>query len=170
MSVRRSNRLFVGAAAISAVMAAGMSAPATAEKGPGGLEVGAMAGVPFAFTSIQEPMRGLLPGGLPWRIGSAKAELTTSGKVEVKFRDLLFAPGTGQLAGTNSIPAMKVVVSCVTEGALITNVSTPSFPVTTGSGAGDGSVEARVSLPDTCMAPLVFVTTLTDRWLAVGAL
>lgn len=169
MSVRRSKRLLVSAVAIGAVMATGMSAPATAEKGPGGLELGAMAGVPVAFTSSQEPMRDLIPGGLPWVIGPAKAEVKASGKVEVKFRDLLFAPGTGP-AGTNTIPVMKVVVSCVTDGGGVVNVSTPTFPVTTGAGAGDGSVETTVALPETCLAPLVFVTTTTNRWLAVGAL
>ncbi len=65
---------------------------------------------------------------------------------------------------------MKAVISCLTDTGAVTNVSTPPFPVTTGAGAGDGSVEAMVSLPETCLAPLVFVTTVTDRWLAVGAL
>ena len=169
MSIRRSKSVLVCAGAIAAVMAMGISAPATAEKGPGGLELGAMAGVPSAFTSSQEQMRDLLPGGLPWVIGPAKAEVTTSGKVEVKFQDLLFAPGTAP-AGTNTIPVMKVIVSCVTDGGDVVNVSTPTFPVTTGVGAGDGSVEATVSLPETCLAPVVFVTTTTNRWLAVGAL
>jgi hypothetical protein len=169
MSIRRSKSVLVCAGAIAAVMAMGISAPATAEKGPGGLELGAMAGVPMAFTSPPVPMRNLSPGGLPWVIGPAKAEVTASGKVEVKFRDLLFAPGTAP-AGTNTIPVMKVIVSCVTDGGDVVNVSTPTFPVTIGVGAGDGSVEAMVSLPETCLAPLVFVTTVGDRWLAVGAL
>jgi hypothetical protein len=125
MSVRRSKRFLVSAAAIGAVMATVVLAPATAEKSPGGLELGAMAGVPVAFTSAAVPMRDLLLGGLPWVIGPAKAEVKASGKVEVKFRDLLFAPGTGP-EGTNANPVMKVVVSCVTEAGDVVNVSTPT--------------------------------------------
>jgi hypothetical protein len=169
MSVSTSSRFLISAVGIGALMAVGMSAPAIAEKGPRGLEVGAMAGLPAAYTGTQNPQRGLNGGGLPWVIGAAKVEITSSGTVEVKFRDLLFAPGTGP-AGTNTIATMKAVISCLTDAGVVTNVSTPPFPVTVGAGAGDGSVEAMVSLPQTCLAPLVFVTTTTDRWLAVGAL
>jgi hypothetical protein len=169
MSIRPSSRFLISAVGIGALMAAGMSAPAIAEKGPAGLEVGAMAGIPAAYTGAQNPQRGLNGGGVPWVIGAAKVEIKSSGTVEVKFRDLLFAPGTA-LAGTNTIGTMKAVISCLTDTGAVTNVSTPPFPVTVGAGAGDGSVEAMVSLPETCLAPLVFVTTTTDRWLAVGAL
>jgi hypothetical protein len=169
MSTRPSSRYLISAVGIGALLAAGLSAPAIAEKGPAGLEVRAMAGIPAAYTGTKDPQRGLDGGGLPWVIGAAKVEIKSSGMVEVKFRDLLFAPGTA-FAGTNTIGTMKVVISCLTDAGAVNNVSTPPFPVTTGADAGDGSVEARVSLPETCLAPLVFVTTVTDRWLAVGAL
>jgi hypothetical protein len=169
MSIRRSSTFLVTSVAIGAAIAAGASAPAIAGKAPGGLEVGAMAGIPSALTGTANPQRGLNGGGLPWVIGAAEAEVTASGKVEVAFEDLLFAPGTDR-EGTNTIGRMKAVVSCLTEDGAVENVSTPPFPVTTGVGAGDGSVEATVSLPETCLAPLVFVTTVTDLWLAVGSL
>lgn len=171
MSINRSSRVLVGGAVIGAMLAAGMSTSATADRGPG-LEVGAFSGLPAAYASPASPLRDLQPGGLPWVVGSAKAEVKASGKVEVMFNDLLFAPGTAP-QGTNTIPAMRVVVSCLTESGGVANVATDPFPVTTGPGAGDGRVEARLELPRPCLAPLVFVTTPTLptlRWLAVSAL
>ena len=175
MSITSSSRVLVGATVVGAVLAAGMSTSATADKRPG-LEVGALVGLPAAYVSAAFPaeddfplVRGLQPGGLPWVVGSAKAEVKASGKVEVKFTDLLFAPGTA-LAGTNTIGTMRVVVSCLTESGAVANVATDPFPVTTGVAGGDGKVEASLALPTPCLAPLIFVTTPTERWLAVSAL
>ena len=63
MSIRPSSRFLISAVGIGALLAAGMSAPAIAEKGPRGLEVGAMAGLPAAYTGTQNPQRGLNGGG-----------------------------------------------------------------------------------------------------------
>ena len=48
--------------------------------------------------------------------------------------------------------------------AVVTNVSTGTFPATT---TGDSKIEATVSLPDPCFAPIVFVTSPTGSWFAV---
>ena len=71
------------------------------------------------------------------------------------------------------LPTMKVVVSCLTETGATVNVSTAPFPVSIATATdpgGDGMIETRVALPATCIAPVVFVTTTTDRWLAVNGL
>ena len=175
MSMARRSRVLISAGALAALVAAGSSATATADKGPG-LEVGAMVGLPAAYATNALPvpagvpvLRGLQPGGLPWVIGRARAEVKASGRVEVSFKNLLFAPGTGP-AGTNTIGMMKVIVSCLTASGEVANISTESFPVSTGEGAGDGGIETKVAIPDPCLAPLVFVATPTGRWLAVSAL
>jgi hypothetical protein len=170
MSMGSRSRALVSAGALAALVAAGSATTATAGKGPG-LEVGAMVGLPAAYATNAISVRGLQPGGLPWEIGRARAEVKSSGKVEVTFKDLLFAPGTGaEREGKNTIGTMKVIVSCLSADGAVANVSTEPFPVSIGAGAGDGSVESKVTLPDPCLAPLVFVTTMTDRWLAVSAL
>jgi hypothetical protein len=59
-------------------------------------------------------------------------------------------------------------VSCLTidgNGNVATsNVSTGLFPATP---AGDAEIEERLQLPQTCFAPLVFVTFPTEAWFAM---
>ena len=130
-----------------------------------------MIGVPAALTGPANPVRGLPGGGVPWTIGASEVEVTASGKVEVSFQDLWFAAGPN--IGKNTVASMKVVVSCLTSTGATVNVSTEAFPVTVATATdpgGDGMIETRVALPAPCIAPIVFVATTTDRWLAVNGL
>jgi hypothetical protein len=57
-------------------------------------------------------------------------------------------------------------VSCQTivdGAAAVVNVSTDAFPATT---TGDSKIEATVTLPSPCFAPIVFVTSPGDSWFA----
>ena len=158
------------AVAVAAIAVAGLAAGVTANDSPA-LENDSMIGVPATLIGATSPIRGLNGGGVPWTIGASSVELKASGKVEVAFDDLVFAAGPN--LGKNTVASMKVVVSCLTETGAVVNVSTPAFPVsvaTATDAGGDGMVEAKVALPATCIAPIVFVTTTTDRWLAVNGL
>jgi hypothetical protein len=79
-------------------------------------------------------------------------------------------PVPSALQGTNPFPDFRALVSCQSTGAgntaTITNVSTGDF---TANSAGDSTINAQVSLPQPCIAPIVFVTgpTGTDVWFAV---
>ena len=74
------------------------------------------------------------------------------------------------LRGTNPFPNFRALVSCQSIGAgntaTITNISTGDFKA---DSAGDSTINAQVSLPQPCIAPIVFVTgpTGTDAWFAV---
>jgi hypothetical protein len=149
---------------------AGLSAGAVAHDSRS-LESDSMVGLPAALVGTASPVRGLNGGGLPWKIGASSVEVKASGKVEVSFHDLVFAAGPN--VGKNTVATMKVVVSCLTDSGVTVNVSTPTFPVTVATATdagGDGMVEAKLALPSPCIAPIVFVTTTTDRWLAVNGL
>ena len=170
------NKRFIAATVMGLALVVGSATttPATAKDGPK-LEIQAMTGIPAAYTGAAPAVRGLNGGGLPWVIGSVDGEVSRSGKVELEFRGLVLDPADPAviargLGGVNPVAVMKVVVSCLARDGSVANVSTPTVPVTTGAGGGDGSVEARVSLPSTCLAPTVFITTANDRWLAVSSL
>jgi len=48
-------------------------------------------------------------------------------------------------------------------------VLTGTFPATTGpatSGGGDATIEATLTLPDPCIAPIIFVTNAGGAWFA----
>ena len=129
------------------------------------LEFGTMAPVTGPFVGAANPQRGLSGGGLPWMIDSAQGELQSDGNLEVRVRGLVLADGP--LRGTNPIPNMRVIVSCLgAQGSTVavTNVATDPFPVSTD---GNGKVEATVALPGQCVAPEIFVTSPTNAWFAV---
>lgn len=137
------------------------------------LEFDTMVGVPRPYTRNNgNAIRGVDGGGLPWVIGSANGELKASGKVEVEVQGLVFDPNdeaviAAGLAGRNTIPFFKAIVSCLSKDAsgdaLVVNVSTGLFPADEG---GNSSIEDTVSLPEPCIAPIIFVTSPTSLWFA----
>jgi hypothetical protein len=156
--------------ALATLTVAGLTTAATA-RGSRSVEADSMVGVPSALTGAQAPIRGINGGGIAWSIGKSSAEVTASGKVEVEFQDLVFAAGPN--IGKNTVATMKVIVLCLDASGATMNVSTPTFPVTTATATdpgGDGEIETRVSLPSSCLAPMVFITSVAGSWFAVDGL
>jgi hypothetical protein len=136
------------------------------------LEFDTMAGLPQAYTGSTNPMRGLDGGGLPWVLTSASGKLMTNGDLSLSVTGLIIPADNAEaqskgVAGTNPIPDFKAVVSCLTmdsSGAVSTmNVATDAFPATT---KGDAQATTNVTLPDPCIAPIVFVTDTAGAWFA----
>lgn len=128
-----------------------------------------MVGIPATLTGAQSqgPLRGMNGGGLPWVLTSAHGKLATSGHLEVEVEGLVLAAGSN--AGSNPIASFRAVVSCVTAAGTFVNVQTDLAPATTGpaaSGGGDASIEADLTLPQPCIAPIVFVTSPGGSWFA----
>ena len=143
------------------------SVSAVNAKEPKILEFDTMVGIPQAFTGTQNPIRGINGGGLPWMLTSASGELKASGKLEVKVQGLVLAAGPN--AGSNPIASFRAIVSCLGSDASVQNVITDPFPATTGpasSGGGNAEIEATVSLPQPCIAPIIFVTSPGGAWFA----
>jgi hypothetical protein len=131
------------------------------------LKADTMVGVPPAFTGTQAPIRGINGGGIPWMLDSGKVVLTSDGHLTVKVEGLVLAAGDN--AGTNPISSFRAIVSCLRSDTSIDNVTTDPFPATTGpaaSGGGDARFEGDVTLPNPCIAPIVFVTSPTSAWFA----
>ena len=125
------------------------------------LKFNVMTPVTGPYTGNSNPIRTVPGGGLPWIITAGTGSLTRDGHVLIHVRGLVLAeqsPVPAALQGTNPIPDFKAIVSCQTIGAAgsatITNVSTGQFPA---SAAGNSDINARVKLPQPCIAPIVFV-------------
>lgn len=146
----------------------GLQSSLVAAQGPPKiLEFDTMVGIPAAFTGTQNPIRDINGGGLPWTIGSGSGELTTGGHLEIKVEGLVLAAGGN--AGSNPIGSFRAIVSCLTDEATVMNVTTDPFPATTGpasEGGGNAKIEADVSLPQPCIAPIIFVTSPGRAWFA----
>ncbi len=137
------------------------------------LKFGTMTPVAGPFVNSANPVRGIPGGGLPWVLTSACGSLSRDGHLLVRVRGLVLADQPSvpaSLRGRNPFPALRVVVSCLSTGAggvlNVANISTGDFEA---SGAGDADIDARVSLPQPCIAPIVLVTGPSGdgRWFAI---
>lgn len=171
--MRKSALLWLAAIVVVGGAVIGGRAPqATGGETPKVLEFDTMVGVPRPYTGATNAIRGVPGGGLPWVIDSAKGELRVDGRIEVAVEGLVIDPDdpaavAAGLAGTNPVPNFKAIVSCLSKdaagGAITANVSTGLFPA---DAAGDSTIEDAVSLPEPCIAPIVFVTSPGGAWFA----
>ncbi len=145
------------------------STPAASASGMRLLQFNTMVGIPSTLTGAQSqaPLRGINGGGLPWTLGSAMGFLTASGQLKVEVQGLVLAAGPN--AGKNPIASFRALVSCVKSDGTFANILTDPFPATTGAasdGGGDADIEATVTLPQPCIAPIIFVTSPLGSWFA----
>lgn len=150
---------------ICALAAAGLMSTAAMARGPQDkiLEFDSMAPVVVPYTGGTNAIRGVPGGGVPWSINTAEGELTFDGKLEIRVTGLV-------VTSTNANPsnAFRAIVSCLSKDAAgnpsTVNVMTAPFPAST---AGNSYIEAQIALPDTCIAPIIFVTNADGtRWFA----
>lgn len=136
------------------------------------LQFNTMVGVPRPYTGNANPIRGLSGGGLPWVIGFASGKLSPDGDVNVVVKGLVLDPNDPDviargIGGTNPSPSFKVIVSCLSKDAsgnpTTVNVETGLFPADT---AGNAQIKDTVSLPQPCIAPILFVTNPNSNWFA----
>lgn len=157
---------------LSVFFAAGSVATASADESKV-LEFNTMVGVPRPFTRNNgNAIRGIDGGGLPWVIEFGHGKLKPDGEINVQVKGLVFDPNDqgaidAGVAGRNTVPNFKAIVSCLSkdaEGNAITvNVSTGLFPA---DEAGNAQIKDTLSLPDPCIAPIIFVTSPTGLWFA----
>lgn len=159
----------MGAVLAGLVSLLGVTVSASADPGTI-VKFGTMTPVTGPYVGTANPIRGVPGGGLPWMITSATGTLKSDGHVKVQVRGLVLAdhdPVPPALQGTNPVPSFRAIVSCQSIGAdntaTVSNVSTDPFPA---SGAGDATIDATVSLPRPCIAPIVFVTSPGGAWFA----
>ena len=141
-----------------------------AAKGPKILKFNTMVGVPAGLTGAQSqvPLRGINGGGLPWVVADASGELRANGHLEIEVQGLVLAAGAN--AGSNPVETFRGLVSCVKSDGTFDNILTDPFPATTGpasAGGGNATIEADLTLPQPCVAPIIFVTNGTSgAWFA----
>jgi hypothetical protein len=147
------------------VLAVGLIAQTSAASSSGEtvLEFKTMVGVDGPFRGAANAIRGINGAGAPWRIDEVNGELRTDGKLEIEVEGLVLVS-----TGLNPAVAFRGAVSCLTsDGTTVSTVNlvTEQFPATP---TGDSKIEANVSLPSPCVAPIVFVMNAGGTsWFAV---
>jgi hypothetical protein len=156
----------VSVAAVQGVAASTAPGPATV------LKFDTMTPVTGPYVGPANPVRGVPGGGLPWMLTAGTGSLKRDGHLLVKVRGLVLADQPSvpaALQGTNPFPDFRAIVSCQSIGAggtaTIANISTNDFKA---DAAGDSKIDARVNLPHSCIAPVIFVTgpTGVGAWFA----
>jgi hypothetical protein len=147
------------------VLAVGLIAQTSAASSSGEtvLEFKTMVGVDGLFRGPANAIRGVPGAGAPWRIDDVNGELKADGKLEIEVEGLVLVS-----TGLNPAVAFRGAVSCLTsDGTTVSTVNlvTEQFPATP---TGDSKIEANVSLPSPCVAPIVFVMNAGGTsWFAV---
>ena len=155
-----------------AVLAVGLivQASGASSRGQKVLEFDTMVGVSGPFVGSSNPIRGVNGGGLPWQIAEGRGELAADGRLDVEVQGLVLlngAPVPPALRGTNPVSSFRAIVSCLTVvsgSPTATSVATGPFPATA---TGDSEIEATVTLPSPCFAPIIFVGPSATTWFAV---
>ncbi len=142
-------------------------------KAAGGTVMGftTMVGVEGAFVG-KNPIRGIRGDELPWEIASVAGSLTSDGHLKLNVSGVVFADDPSvppELRGINDEAQFRGLVSCLSDdgkGKIATvNLITGGFPATT---SGNSTIDAFVSLPKQCVAPIIFVMAGSeDYWFAV---
>ncbi len=145
-------RLLVAAVGAVSLIGAG-SGTVLAHESHRLLEFDSMTGVNGAAVGTVNH-RGIIGGGLPWSIKSGRGSVDGNGEVEVTVKGLVIP--VPPFNGTNPVPLFGAIVSCITSGGAIVNVSTKLFPA---NSAGDSTIEDTVTLPHPCKHVLLFVVS-----------
>jgi hypothetical protein len=138
------------------------------------LEFETMVGVDGPFLGPINPIRGINGGGLPWILEEGEGSLRADGKLTIKVRGLII-PDTAPsaVAGTNPAPFFLAAVSCMTTDAemniMVKNVFTTQEETRMlgDPKKGNANIRAMVTLPQPCIAPIIFVTSPGQAWFAV---
>ena len=98
---------------------------------------------------------GVNSGGAPWTVAEGEASISGNGKLEVEVEGLLLTTGApANLVGTTG-PVQMVAASlvCGGSGGAVAG-STDGVPL---SPSGNAEIEATITVPPTCMAPVILV-------------
>jgi len=133
-----------------------------------------MYGVDGPFLGEANAIRGVVGDEAPWAIAHfIKGRLTKGGRLQILVRGLVFGDDPAlvppELIGKNDEENFRGLVSCLTEESETAvgrkNVVTEGFPA---DADGNAYIDAKIDLPNPCIAPIVFVMAGSeDKWFAV---
>ena len=131
-----------------------------------------MYGVEGPFLGEANAIRGVVGDEAPWEVERfIKGRLAKNGRLQILVRGLVFADDPSvppELVGKNDEETFRGLVSCLTEEGetIVTrNVETDGFPA---DEEGNSYIDAKIDLPNPCIAPIVFVMAGSEeKWFAV---
>ena len=111
-------------------------------------------------------VRGVPPGGGPWRIGDLRADVSADGRIKVRGRGLLLASGNS--IGLNGNQSVFATLFCEATAPFIEH-STASSGVPLGPD-GDFRIDDTLNPapPSECSSPVLLIRNTAGVWFAAG--
>jgi hypothetical protein len=156
------------------VVASAVGAGARARHGHGPKRGGApVLAVSLAPSMPTDPaIHGIAPGGLPWALGHGTVRLNADGRLRIDIHGLVI-PIVHTVGGTTfpadtprPVAAVQAELFCAPDGSGAV-ATTAAVPI---SERGDARIDARISLPATCLAPEVLVGPSGAAYIAAPGL
>ena len=141
---------------VALVAVLGVLAFALVARGDGGKGHGhdAKAGSLRSLLAPSQPtdpaFHGVAPGGAPWSLQNGSTKLRSNGKFELQVEGLVLTA----LGTAGPITGIAASVFCGADSTTAAAATTGIVPL---SAQGDAEIEAHVSLPSTCLVPVVLV-------------
>ena len=110
-------------------------------------------------------VRGVPPGGGPWRIADLKASVFTDGRIKVRGRGLLLASGNS--IGQNANQRVFATLICEPSGSFIErNTDKQGVPLEPN---GDFRIDDTLDQPASeCASPVLLIRNTGGVWFAAG--
>jgi hypothetical protein len=123
------------------------------------------------FIGAAGTISGETAAPLPWAVRHIRGDLDADGQLNISVRGLVLANDPAvpaNLRGTNPVPSFAGVVTCrVPSGNTFTTTKVISNNFTA-TASGDAEIHQRLTLPQPCVGPYVFVTSPNGGvWFAV---
>jgi hypothetical protein len=111
-------------------------------------------------------VRGILPGGGPWRIGDLRADVSADGRIKVRGRGLLLASGNS--IGLNGNQSVFATLFCEAAAPFVEH-STASSGVAL-EPDGDFRIDDTLNPapPSECPSPVLLIRNTAGVWFAAG--
>ena len=108
-------------------------------------------------------VRGVNPGGGPWRIGDLRAEVDSFGRIKVRGRGLLLASGNS--IGQNANQQVFATLICEAAAPFVER-STSTVPLEPN---GDFRIDDTLNpVPVDCASPVLLIRNAGGVWFAAG--
>jgi hypothetical protein len=109
-------------------------------------------------------IHGVAPGGAPWALDRGSVVLRNDGRVTVRVDGLVLT--SGSFAGTaGPVTGIAAALYCGADSNTAAAATTAVAPL---SSSGDGVIRTTVTLPSTCLAPIVLIHPVIGTTLASG--
>ena len=109
-------------------------------------------------------VRGVNPGGGPWRIADLRAEVDTAGRIKVRGRGLLLASGNS--IGQNANQSVFATLICEAAAPFVEHSTSSTVPLEPN---GDFRIDDTLSpVPADCPSPVLLIRNANGVWFAAG--